>query len=213
MRKIFFTLTLIPFLFLPSLAQAEYEGVTIGLSHGIFGATADGTETVDGTSAKYQEQGAFKDDASSIFVEVDFGRFAIGVDYLAAGIVSPQNTNTVNGSANTQKVEIDELTTVYATLDVIAGLYLKAGYVDGNLDTQEVMATSSQSGSNVGNKGLSGTTAGIGYKHVLDNGFQIRAEVNVSEYDGFSFTDSSGDKYEFRDLYSGRALISLAKTF
>ena len=42
---------------------------------------------------------------------------------------------------------------------------------------------------------------------------QVRAELNASEFDSFSVTDSSGDIYAFSDMITARAVISLAKSF
>lgn len=213
MRKIFFTLTIVPFLFVSSLAQAEYEGVTVGLSYGTFAAYAEGKETVDGTSATTEGDGAFEDDTGSIFIEADLGNIALGVDYMFEGAVSPENTNAVRGSTNTAKVEIEELVNIYATIDVYAGIYVKAGYAHGSIKSLEVVTTNSQTGGTVGDQDIEGMTIGLGIKHELDNGLQLRAELNVSEYDNFSVTDDSGDKYDFKEIYSGRAIIGLAKTF
>ena len=213
MRKIFFTLAIVPFLFVSNFAQAEYEGTTIGVSIGKFAAYAHGKETVDGTSQVTKGEGAFDDDMSSIFVEVDMGRASLGADYIVSSIVSPTNTNAVRGSANTAKVELHNVVNIYATLDVISGLYLKAGYAYAEIDSLEVVLTNSQTGGTVGDETVEGYTVGFGYKHELDNGMQIRAEINASSFDDFSVTDDSGDKYDCDDIYSARGTISLAKSF
>ena len=213
MRKIFFTLTIVPFLLVSSLAQAEYERTTVGISSGIFAAVATGKETVDGTNQVTEQDGAFKDEATSIFVEVDLGRLSLGVDYLIEGVDSPENQNAKSGSTNKAKVTIEKVANIYATLDVIGGAYVKLGYVQGDLATLETVATSSQSGGTVGDQRLDGYTIGLGYKHDLDNGMQVRAELNASEFDSFSVTDSSGDIYAFSDMITARAVISLAKSF
>ena len=179
MRKIFFTLAVVPLLFIANLAQAEFEGVTVGISVGNFAAVATGKETVDGTSQITENDGAFEDSASSIFVEADLGRVSIGLDYIVSGITSPENTNAVHGSTNTAKVEIEDVINLYATIDVIAGLYLKAGYTQAEVDSLESVTTSSQSGSTVGDQQLEGYTVGFGLKHELDNGIQIRAELQI----------------------------------
>jgi len=213
MRKILFTLAIVPFVFMSNFAQAEYEGTTVGLSIGQFAAVASGKETLDGVSTITTQDGAFKDSAKSIFVEVDLGRVSVGLDHILEAIESPENTNAVNGSTNTAKVEIDGVINLYATIDVIAGLYLKAGFTQAKITSLEKVTTNSQTNGTVGDQDIDGYTVGFGYKHDLDNGFQIRAEVNASEFDNFSVTDDSGDKYDFTDIYSARGIVSLAKTF
>jgi hypothetical protein len=113
------------FEFVSSLAQAEVEGYTAGISTGAFAAVATGKETVDGTSQVTENDGAFKDSATSIFLEVDLGRVSLGIDYLFSDIESPENENAKSGSTNKAKVTIEKVANIYATLDVIGGAYVK----------------------------------------------------------------------------------------
>ena len=59
---------------------------------------------------------------------------------------TPEATNTKNGSKNTVQDDFGDMLTAYATIDLVGGFYAKDGIVDGDIMTNEVVSTISQSG-------------------------------------------------------------------
>ena len=214
MRKIFFAIALIPLLSIGNMAMAV-EGWVVGLSAGQLGAYAVGSVTEDGPVANkedHSESGAFYDDVGSIFVEADLGRVSLGVDVIFSKVATPENKNIKNGSTNYASAEFSDIITMYGTVDVIFGLYLKAGLISMNVETTERMNTDS-SGSVVGDENVNGYTAGVGYKYETDGGLQFRIEALAASYDAMSATGSNGSSYAVNDMLSARGHISIAKTF
>ena len=218
--------TLIAFLVIPFLtvfsnaADLSDAGLTIGVGGSQYVAGASVTETQDGglpasnpVKSTDKESGVFADTTSYVFAEVAIDRVAIGVSYNMGALATPDATNMKNGSLNKVQVDIADILTAYATLDLVGGFYLKAGVVDGDIETNESLKTSSSASGNIADQTLEGTVAGIGYKHTLDTGVQIRAESLYGSYDDFSVTDATGDKYDVNSMQSLQVNVALAYVF
>ena len=208
MKKILFTLAILPFLMVSKVSHAV--DFTVGVTTGAFVGYAHGRETTDG--GDINTEGAFLvENSSQAFAEIDMGRVSVGVEYMFTGIETPENKSEKD--LNTQKVELENLVIGYVALDVAGGFYVKAGLASGDLATLETMGSSSQSGSNVEDQSLDGVSGAIGYISEFDNGVQLRGEWIYTEYDNLQHTDSTGDAYAVNDLTSSRVRIGIAKKF
>jgi hypothetical protein len=215
MKKLIATIFASIFLF-SSHSLAIDLGATIGLSTTKHLGYAEATEDQDddrGTGIQ-KENGMFVDDSSGFFAEINLGdRLSVGMHWLSDDLVTPEATNLRNGNTNTLKATFEDISTAYVQIRLLGGMYAKYGHVDGTILTQENVTTSSQSGSTVPDQDLSGDTFGFGYAWTAENGFQIRAEGMVSDYDTFSMTDTSGDLYTVKDMQGVNATFAIAKAF
>ena len=173
------------------------NGVNIGVSviGGVF--DADGSEKFSGdhssgasatdVTKKTSTEG---DDAEtafyfgSLFVEKEINdNFAVGLDYVPMSMDSETTENTQKqlGTDKINKVNVSfsDMTTVYATVRSSAGVYVKLGYVEVDVETNETLAT----GGAYGDTTLEGMVAGIGYNHDLDTGMFVRIEGNIMEFE------------------------------
>ena len=219
MKKTLITLLIMPFFTVfanaADLSDANFT-IGVGGAQYVSGVTVRETQdgpTYYGTLDSDKESGVFADVQGYVFAEVGVDRFAVGVSYSVSDMSTPEATNTKNGSKNTVQVDFGDMLTAYATIDLVGGFYAKAGIVDGDIMTNEVVRTSSQSGSTVPDQDLEGTVAGIGFKHTLDTGISLRSEVMYGSYDNFSVTDTSGDTYAVSGMESLQANVAVAYTF
>ena len=223
MKKL--TIFLAGFMLLAFTAQGEIRA-GLSLTAGVF--------DVDGASEKFSgshSSGAGStvtkkstgDDAEglfgigSIFVEKSFGKFALGLDYVPHSLESEttENTQTTSTSSATglNKVSIDfeDLTTVYGTIALNDNIYAKAGYMEVDVITNDVLAT----GGSYGNTSLDGFVLGLGYNRDLDTGAFVRVEANYMEFDGATLTNTADSaKSVTADGITGYgAKLSIGKAF
>ena len=214
MKKI--TIFIAGFMLLAFTAQAEIRA-GISLSAGVF--------EVDGASEKFTgvTKNATGDEAEglfgigSIFVEKSFGKYALGLDYVPLSLESEttENTQTTSTSSATgvNKVQIDfeNLMTVYGTIALNDNVYAKAGYMEVDVVTNEVLAT----GGAYGDTSLDGFVVGLGYNADLDNSAFVRVEATYMEFDGATLTNTADSaKSVTADGVSGYgAKLSIGKAF
>ena len=193
MKKL--TLAIIMLLGTFSMASAEV-GVNVGVSGQMGAFFATGFEKED-REVKENHREAIVLGYGSVFLEKTLGdRFLVGIDYVPAALSTEttersRTDQAVGSAANaavTQKVKVDfeDLTTVYVAMNLTENLYIKAGYVEVDINTKETLGT----GSAYGNTSIDGSVYGIGYNKTLDNGVFLRAEGNVMAFDGTKLTSS-----------------------
>ena len=201
-----------------SMSMDLNPSIGISGSSGVFAAT--GTENnfneagtaIDETT---KEHGAFQADMASVFVELGVNDvLSFGVDYVINTLETPQNVAREDGgtNANLVKAEFEDLTTVYAKLNVpLGGTYLKIGYVQVDVNSIEDL----DSGNSHGNDKSTGWTAGIGYNHELTGGVSIRAEVTGMDMSDVTSNNGQTNKTEIKveDMIGARGTISLVKSF
>ena len=192
--------------------------VGISASTGVFAATGiennfnEAGTSIDETT---KEHGAFTDDMSSIFVEVGLNEvLSVGIDYVLHTLETPENVAREDGGtdANTVKAEFEDLTTVYAKLNLpLGGAYLKIGYAEVEVISKENL----DSGNTHGNDKSDGLVAGIGYHHELANGIGIRAEITGMDMSDVTSNNGQTNKTEIKvqDMIGARGTISLVKSF
>ena len=199
-----------------SSASAEV-GANIGVSGQVGYFVASGNEKVAGVTANKEDGDAHGEAAwVSLFVEKDLGsRLAIGVDYVPHALESEATesakTDRETAAAVENKIQIDfeDLTTVYLVGKVTDNLYLKAGYVEVDVITNENLGT----GSTYGNTSIDGTMFGVGYNTALDNGMFVRLEGNFHDFDGASITSSAGNVTALDHLYGVSGKLSVGRSF
>jgi|TARA_B110000037_G_C17054983_1_gene479385 hypothetical protein len=115
----------------------------------------------------------------------------------------------------TQKVQIDitDMTTGYIAFHLPSGVFAKAGIMQADIITNELLGT----GSSYGNAQLNGYLVGIGYEHAIaDQGVFIRGEINQSEFEDIGLTSTGSDNrntIEVNSLSGTMARISVGKNF
>ena len=227
MKKI--VTTIFALLFASSSYAIEKPQFSAGLS------LSAGVFEVDGASEKFtgsHSSGAGStltknstgDDAEalygigSFFLEAKFNdRFVLGVDYVPHTLDTETTeniqTSTDSSGAGTNKVQVDfeDYTTVYAALYLNENIYAKAGYVQVEAITNEVLAT----GGSYGDHTFDGYTLGLGYDRDLDNGAFIRFEGNYTDFDGVTSTNTADTTKSITvDGISGYgAKVSIGKSF
>ena len=163
-----------------------------------------------------KEYGAFAPDIASIFVELDLNdALSIGVDYVPTTIDTPQNTSNDGANENVVKAEFENLTTIYAKVNIpLGGLYAKVGYSMVDVNSIETM----NSGNSYGNDSTAGYTVGLGYAHEVASGISVRAEITGSDFEDVSTDNgvaSTGNinKIVVEDMIGARGTISIVKSF
>ena len=154
----------------------------------------------------------------SIFIEKTLGdKFALGIDYVPHSLESEttENTQTTTTSSatgtNTVQVDFDDLMTVYGMISLNENVYLKAGYMQVDVTTNEVLAT----GGSYGNTDLDGYTVALGYNRDLNNGAFLRLEGSYMDLDGATLINSADTtKSVTADGITGYgAKLSIGKSF
>jgi hypothetical protein len=186
MKKILTTLVVIG-LSTFSANAIENFSITAGIAQNsaVYGATAKETNRTDTNTIGHikDESGVFTNSHSSGFIEVNAGEFiSVGFEHTPDGISTPTNTTRHGNPAgeNNVSVTFNDLNITYLKLNIPGGAYLKAGYVETDMDIKEVMG----SGSTYKNVSTEGTLTAIGYQRNLgDSAVSIRVEGSYMELD------------------------------
>jgi hypothetical protein len=202
-----------------SLAMAE-NGINLGLSvtGGLFevdGAKEKVTSGNTRTATATQDAEALVA-IGSIFIEKELNdKLTIGIDYVPHSLASETAENDQSGGAGTtvNKVQVDfeDMTSVYAALNLSENVYAKLGYLQVEAITNETLAT----GGKYGDTTLDGFVVGLGYERDLDSGAFLRVEANYSELDGATLKNTVDNSKEVSvDGISGMgAKISVGRSF
>ena len=155
---------------------------------------------------------------ASIFAEVMANdKFAIGVDYVPMALETESTSNeqtTTTSSAtgnNTVQIDFEDLTTIYGLFFATENIYLKAGYVQVDVKTNENLAT----GGAYGDTSLDGYTVGLGFNNDMDNGMFVRFEAAVMDLDGATLVNKNdaNKKVTAEGIEGVSASLSVGKTF
>ena len=217
-------------LFAFTSAQAEKVRMGVTLQAGYFEATG-ASEIFSGAHSSGASPGTVTkstatdgDDAEgefgygSIFAEVmATDNIGIGVSYVPMALESETTENlqttTTASATGTNKVQIDfeDLTTIYALFYPVENLYLKAGYMEVEVKTNENLAT----GGAYGNTTLDGFTVGVGYNYDMDNGVFVRFETSYMDIDGATLTNTNdaNKKVTAENIEGASAALSIGKAF
>ena len=184
------------FCFSYSMAQAievSDLSVTAGISanSAVYGASGKETNYDEENTVRTikNESGVFTDSHMSGFLELNVGEYvSLGIEHTPDTITTPQNDRVTNvGGTTTVSADFNDLNVAYLKLNVPGGVYLKAGYVETDIDVKESMA----SGSTYNNVSTSGSIVGIGYERLVgEAGLGIRLEGSYMSLD--DVTSSNG---------------------
>ena len=219
---------------LGSISLANAEQFRVGISVMGAGFEADGAKeifsgdhssnttstkvTKDTSTEKDNAEGAFA--LGSVFAEFQaIDKISLGVSYVPHSSDSEETENIQNreGNAftaqatNRVKVSFEDLVTVYALANLNENFFLKAGYMQVDLITEENLGT----GGAYGNDTLEGYTIGLGYNMDLADGMFVRAEAAYMEIDGTTLTNTNDStKSVSADGITGYgAAVSVGKSF
>ena len=206
-------------IWLLTVSSAMSISPSIGISGNLAVYAATGTEknfndggtAVDTTT---DEHGAFVAEYGSIFLEAALNDvISVGVDYVPMDFETPENISQED-QTNTRTVSarFDDLTTVYAKLNVpLGGTYLKVGYSQADVTSNE----NGGSGNSYGNDTTSGLTVGLGYNHEVANGLAVRLEVTGTDFSDVQVNNGQTNKTEItvKDIIGARGTLSIVKSF
>ena len=191
--------------FVSTSAFAGSFGVGVG-GH-MVSITADGTETPGGTNTGTENSVTSATAGNtagigSVFAEYNFGdseRFTLGVDIIpgSADINSKKLTRTdpASGDSNdtagtkTANAQLSDHITYYGELVVTNGIFIKAGFSQVDVTTQDTTTSAGTDGA-YGDKTLDAWTYGIGQKgNFGERGF-YKLEGYMTDYDSFNATQT-----------------------
>ena len=218
-----------------SFANAERFSMGVTVKGGVF--EADGASEIfsgdhagNRSSTKVTKSTASEgEDAEaayamgSIFLEAALtDKVSLGVNYVPHSMETETATNTQNignlpadpGSGekvNTVSLSFEDLTTIYALINLNDNVYVKAGYMDVEVVTEETLAT----GGSYGNTSLDGYEIALGYSMDLSDGMFARFEASYMDLDGATLTNKNDSTKSVKaDGISGYgAGISIGKSF
>ncbi len=219
-----------------SFANAERFSMGVTVTGAVFEADGaqeifSGNHSSNTTSTKVTKSTADEGENAeagvamgSIFFEAALNdKVSLGASYVPHSMDSEttENIQNIGGlpagpadddeSRNTVKVTFEDLTTVYALLNLNDNVYAKVGHVEVELITDENLAT----GGAYGNTTLDGYTIALGYSMDMADGVFARIEASYMDLDGASLTnDNDTTKSVKVDGISGYgAGISIGKSF
>ena len=217
-------------LFAFSSAQAEKVKIGVTLKAGVF-EVDEASEIFSGAHSSGASPGTVTKKASgegdvaegefaygSIFAEMMVNdKIAIGVDYVPMALETESTSNTQTSTTNsatgnnTVQIDFEDLTTVYALLFATENIYLKAGWMQVDVKTNESLAT----GGAYGDTSLDGYTLGLGFNNDMDNGMFVRFEAAVMDIDGATLVNKndSTKKVTADGIEGISASLSLGKAF
>ncbi len=194
------TLAFLLALFGSSQSLAEY-GVTVGVTGSMAMIDASGQETEGGEISRAEVTNNTA--IGSIFIEYNDilgSGFSLGVDYIPGSADLSSNTKvredietsvtstaTTTSTSRSQKAqaEIDNHLTYYVTYGA-GGAYVKAGYIQADLNTLESLPT----GSKYGNETLDGVVLGAGVEFDVYANTVGRLEFTHTDYGDIDLTSS-----------------------
>jgi hypothetical protein len=197
-----------------SMASAEL-GVNIGVSGQMGVFVADGSETERDTMER--DNTTTLVGYNSVFIEKTLGsRLTIGYDYVPQSLStdtaeSTRRTDIATTGTNSVAADFEDLSTVYASINITENFYITGGFVTVDVITKESLAT----GSAYPNTSLDGEMYGAGYNYDFDNGLFLRAEANVMMMDGVTLTSStnSDNVIKLDHLNGANGKVSIGKSF
>ena len=209
-------------------------GLKIGVSAelGSMEATAQekNTTTLETNKSKNAEEALFG--KGSFFIEKDLAflpvpilnRLSFGYDNIThdldlgtqrnvRNISSDAVGNDTPATTHSLEAKITGFETIYATLNITDWLYVKAGNVSVDVDTNFVGSSTSTYAKN---HSLDGTMMGFGVEKATDNGLFFRLEYSDYTIDGKTVTNTGTDskfQAKLNEVSGTTGRISIGKAF
>ena len=228
MRKILTIVSLLSVISFNANALEKSDiSATVGIAanSAVYGASAKEINRAEDNTIKtsVSESGVFTDSHASGFIELNLGEFvSVGYEHTPDSITTPQADRTTNTNAKTTvSVDFNDLNIAYLKLNTPFGVYVKAGYVETDLDIKESMA----SGSTYQNVSTEGTVMGVGFARAIgDSPASIRVEGSYMSLDdvttsngvsatGGSVANGGRNQIDASNLEGLNAKIALTFTF
>ncbi len=200
MKKILISLSAGAALLFGTVSAFSADGIGIGVALSGARISASGTEVETGSQTAETHGAAVKNNTAigSIFAEYTKGWLTVGLDYVPVDADVSDKTKTRNdtetsttasptaetSTARTQSAQAQISDHLTAYVEVGSAAYLKAGYVQVTVDTQESLGT----GSTYGNADLDGVLLGVGYKGDWGSNAFYKLEGTYTNYDSLSIT-------------------------
>ena len=214
------------FTFSANAFDASDVSVTAGISanSAVYGASGKETNRDESNTVRdiENESGVFVDSHMSGFLELNMGEFlSLGYEHTPDSITTPENRRITNVNSTTKvSADFNDLNIAYLKFNVPGGVYLKAGYVETDIDVNESMA----SGSTYANVSTEGTLIGVGYSQALEGGVAIRLEGSYMELDdvmssngvsasGATVANSGRNQVDVSNMEGLNAKIAVTFTF
>ena len=198
MKKIIAIISTVTLLMLNSVS-AEIMGLIVGITGSILDIDADGTETTKTSGQVNSGSANHTVGIASVFVEKKFSNFVLGLDIIpgSADIDSStrsrtdadytDDSNTTASKTNSANAEIDNHMMIYGEYH-IGNTYVKLGYVDVDINTNESLDT----GETYGNTTANGVSFGIGFRNETDIGV-VKFEIAYTDYEDISITGTNSN--------------------
>ena len=198
MKKIIAIISTVTLLMLNSVS-AEIMGLNVGITGSILDIDADGTETTKTSGQVNTGSASNTVGIASVFVEKKFSNFVVGLDIIpgSADIDSStrsrtdadytDDSNTTSSKTNSANAEIDNHMMIYGEYHM-GNTYLKLGYVDVDINTNESLDT----GESYGNTTANGVSVGIGFRNETDRGV-VKFEIAYTDYEDISITGANSN--------------------
>ena len=228
MRKILTIVSLLSVISFNANALEKSDiSATVGIAanSAVYGASAKEINRAEDNTIKtsVSESGVFTDSHASGFIELNLGEFvSVGYEHTPDSITTPQADRTTNTNAKTTvSVDFNDLNIAYLKLNTPFGVYVKAGYVETDLNINETMA----SGSSYQNVSTEGTVMGVGFARAIgDSPASIRVEGSYMSLDdvttsngvsatGGSVANGGRNQIDASNLEGLNAKIALTFTF
>jgi opacity protein-like surface antigen len=206
-------------LLISTLSYSYALEYSIGATANVGKYSPSGTETINSATPESTSEDIYVPYAS-IFGEIHLNdNFRLGMNYVPYALESETTENArvsttpaVSDGTNNVQVDVENLASVYISLYHDTGAFVKAGFMQGDLKTNESLYT----GSTYGDAELEGYVVGGGFEKNLNDGIFIRSEINYSEFDDITLNSSGSDnsnKIEVKDLDGITGALSVGKTF
>ena len=207
MKKINTILAAFGALLMLSVTAANSVEFKAGVSANGMAAYANAKETIKGTGAHRttSEEAVLATSFASIFAEIsseEMMGLGFGVSYAPEVVDLDKETRQIaigpdtgtgidaNGGVQSVSAKINDLVSVYLTLPVgDTGAYVKAGYIQATMVTEESLAT----GSKYEDVDMTGTQVGGGYEGSLGDMAFWRAEGSYQMWEDISASGSESN--------------------
>ena len=199
MKKINTILAAVGALLMLTVTGANSVEFKAGVSANGMAAYANAKETIkDSGYRTTNEEALLATSFASVFAEIssdDMMGLGIGVSYapevvdLEKETRTIQNTSGDSGNDTGDQIidgKVNDLVSIYATMPIGEGAYLKAGYIQATLVTSENLAT----GSKYEDIDLTGMQVGAGYEGELGDNAFWRAEGSYQMWEDISTSGS-----------------------
>ena len=229
MKKLLATLIATFFAFTVNIASADVSGLAIGISFSNNELDTLVTDDID-SNGTINTTKALTDtvQAGSIFAELTLAgdgplALTLGIDYIPVDAdldkrsttqssVKAKGDGAASSGTNTGKASIEDHFTYYIQPGFVVGntmVYGTLGYVRADI-TATWESVSSTNTTKV--QTMNGSKAGVGIKHVRDNGIFLKLDYSETDYDKVSYTTSNNTTVT-GDIDNTVIALSVGKSF